>query len=404
MSAAHEGGPGTLRLDQADPRLLDFSGRVTARSGDGRKVELDRTAFYPTAGGQPHDTGTLEGARVVDVREVDGRVVHVLDRALEAQPGAEVRGRIDPERRLDHMQQHSGQHLLSALLLDRFGLATVSVHFGAEESTIDVAAPSVSAEVLRELERAAQAAVARDLAITWGLEEVEEARARGLRRPTRREGPIRVVTIEGLDRSACGGTHVEGTARIGPILIGAPERIRAETRIPFLCGGRVLERAREDRARLLELGEMAGCGIPELPATLAARRDRLREAESELRRLRARWAALEARSRVAGLEPRPDGVLRVLVEGEDAEGDAAQALASALAAIPSVLTLILGPAGAPVLLAAAPDLGIHAGNRLRELLSRSGGRGGGSSSLARGIPGSPDGLELLRSELGFTPP
>src|SRR5436190_13346469 len=204
----------TERLYYTDSYLRAFPARVVETADDGRRVYLDRTAFYPTSGGQPFDTGTLGGANVIEVIDEDERVAHILDAPVA--PG-EVSAQIDWPRRFDHMQQHSGQHLLSAVLEEMFKIPTLSFHLGAEVCTIDVAAPAVTSVQIDQCDvRCAEiVGEARPLAITFE----DAAAGLGLRKESQRSGTLRIVAIPGIDRSACGGTHVRTTADIGRVLI-----------------------------------------------------------------------------------------------------------------------------------------------------------------------------------------
>ena len=221
----------TERLYYDDSYLRRFHATVET-GADLSRVYLDRTAFYPASGGQPFDTGLIGPARVVEVVDEEDRVAHLLDRPLE--PGW-YPCEIDWPRRFDHMQQHTGQHLLSAVLSDAFGLPTVSFHLGAEASTIDVEAPpQFDPARLVEAESRANALIFENRRVSVSYHDGREDNLR-LRKPSEREGIIRVVTIEDLDRSACGGTHVAATGEAGPILIRKLDRIRGNLRIEFLC-------------------------------------------------------------------------------------------------------------------------------------------------------------------------
>ena len=226
----------TKRLYYTDAYLTTFASTVVDRGEDGTRVCLAETAFYPTSGGQPHDLGTLGGVAIRDIVDEGERVVHVLASPL---PGADrVDGAIDWTRRFDNMQQHTGQHLLSAVFEDLFGAATVSVHFGPDYSTLDVDSEALSYQQLVKAERRANEIVreARPVAVTFE----DAATATGLRKASDREGTLRIVSIADLDRSACGGTHVRSTAEIGPILIRSSEKVRKATRVEFVCGDRAL--------------------------------------------------------------------------------------------------------------------------------------------------------------------
>jgi uncharacterized protein (TIGR02270 family) len=228
----------TDRLYYTDSYLTTFQARVVEKSADGGTVYLDRTAFYPTSGGQPFDTGSIAGAPVVDVVDEGERIAHVLGAAVDLD---DVECRIDWPRRFDHMQQHSGQHLLSAVMAELFGIATLSVHFGAASSTLDLDTPSLTADQVRAAETRANEAVFENLPVSVLFADSPEDL--GLRKASDRSGVLRVISIEGLDRSACGGTHVRATGEIGPVLIRKLDKVRGAVRVEFLCGLRALRRA-----------------------------------------------------------------------------------------------------------------------------------------------------------------
>ena len=228
----------TSRLYYTDAYLASFDGRITEIADDGRRVYLDQSAFYPASGGQPFDLGSLAGALVADVVDEDVRVAHVLTAPLSGHTvGDAVHGEIDWHRRFDHMQQHTGQHLLSAVFADVLGYETASVHFGADRSSLDLDVGAIDAQRLGDAERRANEIIWENRHVTVTFEE--SATTSGLRKPPPREGTLRVVTIDALDRSACGGTHVRATGEIGAIVLRGTERMRKQTRVEFLCGGRV---------------------------------------------------------------------------------------------------------------------------------------------------------------------
>lgn len=371
----------TERLYYHDARLLSFDATVLATGEDGRHAILDRTAFYPTSGGQPHDTGRLGAAHVIDVIDDEQGIVHLLDAPIVPGP---VHGEVDPGRRWDHMQQHTAQHLLSALAEDRFGWATVSVHFGERESTIEFATAAVSPAELAELQAGANAAVMAAHRVTVTFEPATDAVAAGLRKPPARAGEIRVITIAGLDRSACGGTHVATTAEIGPILVRGGERIRGHVRVGFLAGGRALDHADQSDAALATLAEALSCAPDELVAVVAKRQGELKKARSDVERLEREVVATRLRTLVEQTPPGPDGIRRM----HQAEtGDSAtllRLLVQAASAVPRS-TLVAAMDDPPtVFYAAGPESGLDAGATLKAVLQEVGGRGGGSPKAAQG--------------------
>ena len=369
----------TQRLYYTDSYLTDFDAGVVEVADDGRRVYLDRTAFYPTSGGQPHDLGSLAGARITDVIDEGERIAHVVESPVASDGGA-VHGTVDWERRFDHMQQHTGQHLLSAVLEELYGFHTVSVHFGGDYSSLDLDVESVSAHRVVEAEARANALVAENRAVTTSFEDASQAS--GLRKESGRTGTLRIVSIAGLDRSACGGTHVRATGEIGAILIRKVERVRKSARLEFVCGSRAVRRARADFEALTRIAGALSASLDDAPALVAAQSEQLRAGENERRRLERELAGHRARA-LYDAAPADERNLRV-VRQEAATMDELRTLAHATIALPRAV--LVGTIGEPpsLLLATAEDTGLDAGRLLREGVSRVGGRGGGSSRIAQG--------------------
>ncbi|MCB0041133.1 MAG: alanyl-tRNA editing protein, partial [Caldilinea sp.] len=272
------------RLYYTDSYLAAFESPVFAIDDvDGRPaVRLAQSCFYPTSGGQLHDTGTLGGMAVVDVVAADDGVLHVLDGAPAFGVGDVVRGAIDWPRRYDHMQQHSGQHLLSQHFFRHFGWETVSVHFGAEESTLDLDTPDVSPAQLAEIEALANDMAYRALPIRAYLVDETGLAAVPLRRPPKVTGVIRIVEIEAFDYSACGGTHVRTTAEIAPIKLVRQERRRNQTRITFLCGLRACRDYSRKHDLLLTTAALFSNEPAAVPSLVERLQEQSRAAEREL--------------------------------------------------------------------------------------------------------------------------
>ena len=394
----------TERLYYRDATLRTFAARVVDIAEDGRRIYLDRTAFYPTSGGQPNDLGTLDAAHVVDVVDEDERIAHVVAEPLAASRGTELRGEIDWTRRHDHMQQHTGQHLLSAVLDEMLGLRTVSVHFGSETSTLDVtnaaaATNLLSDEALIDVESRANAIVGEARPVTVSFEDA--AQAAELRKPSDRGGELRIVSIEGLDRSACGGTHVSSTAQIGPILLRRQEKVRQGLRIEFVCGDRALRRARRDLENLSRIARAFSGSIDEAAKLVEGQAAQLAELQSENRRLSERLAAYRAAELHAAVEPRRDGV-RVIVERVTG-ADTARPLAIAFAPLARALFVAASHAPPSILVATSADSGLDAGKLLRPLVERVGGRGGGSPRLAQGSAPTADAVDRIVQWLTSSP-
>jgi alanyl-tRNA synthetase len=297
----------TERLYYRDSYLREFEARVLQRSEDGCVLYLERTAFYPDSGGQPADSGFLSGVPVVDVAEEGDRIAH---RTAHALMGDQVTGQIDWVRRFDHMQQHSGQHLLSAVFIELFDAQTVSFHLGPETSTIDLAVPALSPEQVRTAQLRANEVVFENRPLAVTFESAEQAA--DLRKPAEREGVLRVISIAGLDRSACGGTHVRATGEIGCILIRRLDKIRGTVRVEFLCGRRATGRARADYDALARIARLFSTAIDDAPAQVAAQLEAARTLDKQRRKLEADLAAYHGRELYASTPPDPEGFRRVV--------------------------------------------------------------------------------------------
>jgi len=386
----------TERLYYTDAYLRDFDARVVDRANDGRTLYLDRTAFYPTSGGQPFDAGTLAGIPVRDVVDEGERIAHVL--AAPAPATDTVHGAIDWTRRFDHMQQHTGQHLLSAIFADRFRLETVSVHFGAETSTLDLDTESLPRKTVLAAEQLANAAITEPHAVTVSFESA--ATASGLRKPPPREGELRVVTIDALDRSACGGTHVRSTAEIGSILLRGTERVRRTTRLEFVCGLRAVRAARSDHELVSALALSLGVAPSELVAKTKAQGEELRAAQSARREAASALDAYRARELFDATPPDMAGHRRIVVRRDSGSVDELRSLAQAVVGIgharfigtlQSPPTIVFATSNSPG--------GVDAGAVLKTQLAHHGGRGGGNARVAQGTVPTLEALEALVAAL-----
>lgn len=384
--------PITERLYYQDCFRREFEARVVriqpAEDG-GVEVVLDRTAFYPSSGGQPHDLGTLDDIPVEDVRENDQEeVVHLLP---QVPAGKQVHGRIDWPRRFDHMQQHTGQHLLSAAFVRLFAFPTVSFHLGRELCTIDLQTPSLGQRQLRAAEELANQVIFEDRPVHICFASKDELEKEGVRRGTERVGELRLIEIEDFDRCACGGTHVARTGQIGLVLLRGVEKLKKHVRVEFVCGGRALAAARADYSHLQEAAHLLTTGAAELPTVLRKQMEERRAAEKARTRLLERLAEHEAHALLEEAESHGERRLVVKVFA-DAEAGYLRLLAARLVKEPGVQLLFASqaqparPAGGPVALVFAQSRGLSAdmNGLLREIVAKLGGKGGGSRDFAQG--------------------
>lgn len=386
----------TERIYYNDSYQTEFRAHVLESLEDGRRLYLDRTAFYPASGGQPHDTGCIDNAMVTDViEEEDGRIAHVLSTPVEH---SDVNCRIDWVRRFDHMQQHSGQHLLSAVLMELFSVETLSFHLGDAASTIDLSVASLEPEQLRAAEARANVIVFENRPLAVEFRDASENLE--LRKPCERQGKLRIVNIEGLDRSACGGTHVRSTGEVGAVLIRRLEKMRGNLRIEFLCGMRAVRRARLDYEALAEISRSLSASLDETPTLIAVQLRRLNESEKARHKLSIELARMEGAALHDATEPGPDGVRRV--SRTIAQGpidDNLRALAQGFTSRNKAVFAAFVEEPPSLLVAVSAATGLHAGNLLKSLLAGAGGRGGGNAQLAQGSVSSREALERIRGEL-----
>jgi len=376
----------TDRLYYRDPYLRTFDATVekVEPRGDRWSVALDRTAFYPSTGGQPFDTGTLGGVRVVDVvDEDDGTISHLVDATSDHNltPGAVVHGEIDWARRFDHMQQHTGQHVLSAAILSVCRARTVSFHLGAAVSTIDLERELSPAEIAAA-ETEANRVVWEDRPVTIRFVSAEEAAALPLRKEPARGGTLRLIDVEGFDLSACGGTHVARSGAIGIIAVASWERFKGGQRLEFLCGGRALGRWRSFRDTVASSVRLLSVLPEEIPATVERMQGDAREQKRAAAALQTELAKFRARELAEAAES--IGGTAAVLRAVDADANGLKALATAVAAaVHSVVVLASTTRPALVVAARSSDATVSAQQIIVTLTGRFGGRGGGKPELAQ---------------------
>jgi alanyl-tRNA synthetase len=387
----------TERLYYTDPYAIEFDAEVVLVEDDGGRtaVVLDRTAFYPTSGGQPFDTGALGGARVIEVLDgEDGTIRHVVEGSVGAGP---VRGRIDWPRRFDHMQQHTGQHVLSAAFDKLAQARTESFHLGSATSTVDLAR-EVTPAAIERVEDEANRVVWEDRAVHIRFADAAEASALPLRKESGRTGRLRLIDVEGFDLSACGGTHVARTGAIGVIAVTGWERFRGGTRVEFVCGSRALTSHRTLRA--VVAGSVRALSVlpGELPAAIERLQADLKDSRKTIKGLHGALAVHEA-ARLA-FEAEPLGSVRAVIAALEGWDPASlKGIASGIVERPGHVAVLFGSVvggatgrpgttltdpGYAVVAARSPDVSLDCAALLRKVTERFGGKGGGRPELAQG--------------------
>jgi alanyl-tRNA synthetase len=393
----------TERLYYTDSFVHDFEAQVKSVADHAGRLALtlDRSAFYPASGGQVFDTGWIELAgsdarlHVDEVAEDEqtGEVVHYLEAGTATlTPGTVVRGSIDPERRRDHMQQHSGQHVLSAAFEKLYGFATVSFHMGDESCTIDLATEAVSPKQLKAAERLANEIIAEDRPVAIRFATPDEARTMGVRKiPAAEREKLRLIDISEFDLNACGGTHVRSTGQIGAILLRKTEKVKQGTRVEFVCGLRAIDTARRDFETLTEVAAMFSTHTWEVPQQIRKSQDESKAAQKTQHRLLEEVAELQAHAMLQAAELR--GVQKLVIQ-YFAERDLnfIKMLAQKLTrAGQCVALLACGGAQPSLVFAQTPGLGNDMGGLMKQAVQALGTRGGGNRDMAQG--GAPDGAK-----------
>jgi alanyl-tRNA synthetase len=374
----------TERIYYTDPACTEFDATIeSSHMLDGHPIViLDRTAFYPTSGGQPNDTGSLGDVEVIDVIEIgDDQIGHVVSAAIP--DGTRVHARIDRARRLDHMQQHTGQHILSAAF-DRLNRTrTVGFHLGAIVSTIDLDQVLDSGS-LAAAEAEANRVVWEDRPVSIRFATPDEAASWRLRKEPARTGPLRVIDVSDFDLSACGGTHVSRTGEVGVIALRSWEKFRGGMRVEFVCGSRALREFRVLRDAVSGSLRFLSVAPQDLPGAIESAQAENKELRRTIRDLGERLAVHDAGGLVG--RARQVGAARVIVEALDGwDQGGLKALAAAAASHPGLVAALLSTTDpAVVVISRAPDVNLDASAVLKALIGRFGGKGGGKPELAQG--------------------
>jgi alanyl-tRNA synthetase len=392
----------TRRLYYDDAYIREFPARVLhcevlppdVNAGITGKVwglVLDRTAFYPTSGGQPNDLGKIADANVLDVRDQGDEILHVVDRHPES---PDVLGCINWPRRFDHMQQHTGQHLLSAMFQERFGLPTVSFHLGSELCTIDIRGPEPADDVLEGAERAANKIIFenRPIAVRYGT--ADQLSELGVRKQVDREGILRAIEIESADLQPCGGTHVKSTGEIGMILIRRVTKVRQDWRVEFACGARAERIARQDFLNLRRAAEKLNCAPDEVAAAaercVADRDAHYKNSKAALQRL------AEAETLLA-IQSTPDDTAGVRIISRvfgDIQPEFLGFFATELAKNEKTIALLARTTCGHVFFAQHPSASRDMSALMKRVFEIVPGKGGGPRDFARGKLADPSHAQL----------
>ena len=407
----------TNRLYYHDSHLHEFDSVVEeAISPAGEQtrsaIVLRETAFYPTSGGQVFDTGwltTSEGrVRVAEVADMeDGRIVHYLEAPASLRAGTVVHGNVDAERRRDHMQQHSGQHVLSAAFLERFQIPTVSFHMGDDYCSIDLTTPSLTPAQIVGAERRANEIIFENRPVTIRFVSRAQAEKLGLRKlPPADRDELRLIEVADFDLSACGGTHVTATGQIGSILLRKVETVRQGMRVEFVCGGRAVEAARRDYSALSEAAKLFSTQLGDVPEQIRKTFDDAKllrkQREDALEELASAMA-----SEAASGQPEIKGSKVVQRVFSDRDINFAKLFAQRVArlGVPAI-ALVASAVDPPGMVFAQSAGGMgDMGSLLKQVLAAVGGRGGGTRDFAQGgVPAGSDLQKLLQQAAGALAP
>ena len=402
----------TERLYYHDSFLYDFDAEVREVVDSPRPgLILDRSAFYPTSGGQVHDTGSITSDsnarfRVTEVADTeDGRVVHYVEAVSDNRnakpgqltPGTRVRGLIDADRRRDHMQQHSGQHVLSAAFLRLFGIATVSFHMAEDYCSIDLETPTLTKEQVEAAERLANEIILENRGVDVRFVTRDEAGKLGLRKlpPTERD-ELRIIDIRDFDLSACGGTHVAQTGQIASILLRKTEKVRQGWRVEFVAGQRAVATARRDFTALTETAALFSAHIYDVPQQARKSLDEIRTLRKQREQSHEELAAAQAAALLAETAE-VNGRKLVVRTLADRDLNFVKLLAQKLTRLsPHAIALLAVTSPQPSLVfAQSTGLPFDMGALMKETMTKLSGRGGGSKDLAQGGVPNADGIEAV---------
>ncbi|MBI4851210.1 MAG: hypothetical protein HY819_05230 [Acidobacteria bacterium] len=372
--------PNTKRLYYENSHLLEFSAQILdcQPNKDNWAVILDQTAFYPTGGGQPFDTGFLGKAQVLDCIDNDQYILHIVDQAISGK----VEGNINLIRRRDHLQQHTGQHILSQAFIQIANAETRGFHLGVDSSTIDIETSELTPEILLKTEDLANNIIFENRSVKVHL--TNEKDKFPLRKDTERDNCIRIIEIEGFDFSPCGGTHAHYTGEVGLIVIRSIERIKKLWRVEFLCGNRALIDYRSAHQTAVETAKLFSAARDKSPELVIKLQQELKELQKSNRELLNQALSKEALNLYNSTTPNPNN-LRVVTFISSRNIDELKTLAQFLTENLSVIALLATTLESPkIVFACSSDVKIDCGKLLSQFCKDFGGRGGGRPQMAQG--------------------
>jgi alanyl-tRNA synthetase len=393
----------TRRLYYQDSFLYDFDAEIREVLDSPRPaLILDRTAFYPTSGGQVFDTGWITSDadakfRVTEVADAeDGKVVHYLEAmSNDLKPGVRVRGQVDAARRRDHMQQHSGQHVLSAAFIRLYNIPTVSFHMADDYCSIDLDTPVLTKEQIESAERLANEIILENRAVDTRFVTRDEAGKLGLRKlPPAERDELRLIEIRDFDLCACGGTHVSQTGQIASVLLRKVEKVRQGWRIEFVAGQRAVSTARRDFTTLTETAALFSAHLYDVPQQARKSLDEIKSLRKQREQSLDELAAAHAAALLAET-PEANGRKLVVCTLADRELNFIKLLAQKLTRLaPNAVALVATASPQPSLVfAQSAGQPFDMGALMKEIMSKLGGRGGGSKDMAQGGISNADGIE-----------
>lgn len=383
----------TDHLYYHDSFLYDFDAEVTEiPASDRPSLILDRTAFYPTSGGQIHDTGVISAEngshKVTEVAESeDGRIVHYLEAPpKDLTPGSRIHGQIDPVRRRDHMQQHSGQHVLSAAFVRLFQIPTVSFHMGDDYCSIDLDTPSLAKTQIEESERFSNEIILENRPLEIRFVTREEAGKLGLRKlPPAERDQLRIIDIQDFDLSACGGTHVRQTGQIGCILVRRSEKVRQGYRVEFVAGQRAVATARRDFETLTDAATLFSAHLYDVPPQIRKSLDEIRSLRKQREDSLEELAAAESVKILA--ETEETGGRKLVIKtfsGRDINSLKLLAQKLTRQAVNTIALLATTSPQPSLVFAQTAGQASDMGATMKAVMAKFGGRGGGSKDMAQG--------------------